>query len=162
MRLFVHSVYGDTITCKRVSGKAPEVGREYTLEDATSGTNAQNRFFHLLLRIYFTSGCFSDDVNTFYELRQQVLRRLGKGFEKFLYVDKEGNLQVTKDPSEIPPELLSSPEEKRKHVRAQLYSWTSYSLKERQYTVKALIAEMKMTGVSGKEFEDILEEYDNG
>ena len=42
-----------------LSGDAPEVGRKYALEDATDGTQAQNRAFHALVQEYFTSGCHS-------------------------------------------------------------------------------------------------------
>ena len=162
MKLLVAAVYGDTVTCKLVGGEAPEVGMEYYLEDARYGTTAQNRFFHLLVRMYYDSGCYSDNARSFYELRQHVLRRLGKGFEKYLWSDRDGTLHVCEDPGEIPGWIMGSEENKHTRVRAQLYKWSQYTLKERRMTIKTLIAEMINTGVSGKEFENILQEFHNG
>lgn len=51
-----------------LSGDAPEVGRKYLLEDATEGTQAQNRAFHALVQEYFTSGCHSYNAKTWLEL----------------------------------------------------------------------------------------------
>jgi len=162
VKLLVAAVYGDTITCQLVGGDAPSVGLEYFLEDARYGTTAQNRFFHLLVRMYYDSGCYSDNATSFYELRQHILRRLGKGFEKYLWSDEEGNLHVCEAVEEIPEYIMSSDELKRLKVRAQLYKWSQYSLKERRSTIKTLITEMINTGVSGKEFESILQEFHNG
>lgn len=162
MKVLVSSVYGETITCKHESGEIPEVGSYYYLEDARYGTLAQNRLFHKLVRLYYDSQCFSDDASDFYTLRQHVLRRLGKGFEKYLYVGEDSILHVTKDKNEIPEWILADPWLTKGQVRAQLYSWSAYSLMERRSTIKSLIIEMKTTGVTGKDFEELLREFDDG
>lgn len=158
MKVLVAAVYGQTVTCQLLSKDPPECGKSYYLEDATDGTSAQNRFFHLLVHLYFDSRCFSDDAKDFYELRQHILRRLGRGFEKYIYVDYEGNLQVVLKRSEIPDEIIHN----KDRVRAQLFGWTGYSLPARRQTIKRLIAEMIDAGVTGKEFESILKEYHDG
>jgi len=158
VKVLVAAVYGETITCQLQSDDQPECGKSYYLEDATDGTSAQNRFFHLLVHLYFDSRCFSDDAHEFYELRQHILRRLGRGFEKYIYVDYEWNLQVVNKRSEIPDGIVQN----KDRVRAQLWGWTGYSLPARRQTIKRLIAEMMEAGVTGKEFESILKEYHDG
>lgn len=160
MKVLVHAVYGETITCKLMSGKAPEVGSEYHLEDARTKTQAQNKTLHMLIRMYFVSGCFSDDAHDEKELKEFIMYRLGEGAEKYIYWDGEELVEV-KHKSEIPLWILQSPK-KKSLVKAKLKRWSLYTLPEGRKVIKALIAEMIATGVSGKEFEEILQEFYDG
>ena len=75
-----------------LSGDAPEVGRKYALEDATDGTQAQNRAFHPLVMEFFKSGCHSYTCSSWQELKDFIKRDLGAGFESFVYADESGML----------------------------------------------------------------------
>ena len=81
---------------------------------------------------------------------------------KYIYVDEHGILNVVLHSEDLPGWAKAGGEQVRAKVRAQLFGWTAYSVKERRATIQALIAEMKSTGVSGKEFEEILQEFDDG
>ncbi len=165
MKILVVSIYGETINVRLTGGKPPEVGTEYFLEDATRGTGAQNRFFHVLIRIYFQSGCFSDDALTEAELKRCILRRLTSWkMEKFAYSDREGKLHVVRERSDIPQWIMDDPEEKKARVigYAPDPRWSDTDLKERNHIIKSLISEMNTTGVSGQEFEGILKEFYDG
>lgn len=136
----------------------PIVGRKYSLEDTASGTGSQNRAFHALLGVYYTSRAWSYEGSgynggaTFDEFRNMVKRKLGAGFESFIYVD--GSPPVIHDAksfSEIP---ISIP---RSLIRGRLKSWSDYTKRERMATMDKLIAEMHETGVNSPKFTEILE-----
>jgi len=160
LKVLIAAVYGETVTCRLVGGNPPVVGQEYHLEDARTKTQAQNKTFHMLIRMYFASGCFSDDAHDEKELKEFIMYRLGEGAEKYIYWDGNALVEV-KDKQEIPAYILSSPN-KKSLVKAKLKRWSMYTLREGRTLIKALIAEMITTGVSGKEFEEILKEFYDG
>lgn len=165
MKVLVAAQYGQTITCQLLSEKAPEVGSEYFLEDAREGTGAQNRTFHLLMRIYFTSGCFSDNATTEKDLKRSfLLRTISWKMEKYAYSDKEGHLHIVMDRQEIPEWIMSDPEEKRHRVvgYAPNPRWSDTKLKERRGIIKVLMAEMVATGVQDPQFEELMKEFHDG
>jgi len=133
-----------------LSGDAPEVGRKYLLEDATEGTQAQNRAFHALVQEYFTSGCHSYNAKTWLELREYIKRDLGAGFESYVYADESG-IHKVKTLDEIPEGVPIS------HKLGKLKSWASYTKTERKKTLDRLISEMIQAGVQTKHFYEILE-----
>ena len=138
----------------------PEIGRSYQLEDAESGTGAQNRAFHSLLGVYYSSRAWSYEGSgydlgaTYDEFRNLVKRKLGAGFERFIYVDPNEELPVIHDAAalaDIPPHVP------RNLIRGRLKSWSDYSKRERRDTMDRLIAEMMEVGVQSKKFFEILE-----
>ena len=133
-----------------LSGDAPEVGRKYLLEDATEGTQAQNRAFHALVQEYFTSGCHSYNVKTWLELREYIKRDLGAGFESYVYADESG-IHKVKTLDEIPESVPLS------HKLGKLKSWANYTKNERKKTLDRLISEMIQAGVQTRHFFEILE-----
>lgn len=133
-----------------LSGDSPEVGRKYLLEDATEGTQAQNRAFHALVQEYFTSGCHSYNAKTWLELREYIKRDLGAGFESYVYADESGMHEV-KTKEEIP---AGTP---RTHIRGKLKSWGKYTKKERRATMDLLISTMIQAGVNSKKFNEVLD-----
>jgi len=137
----------------------PIVGRRYQLEDATSGTGAQNRAAHSLMQEYFRSGLHSYPAKTFYEFRNFIKRDLGAGFESFVYaeiVDGRPVIRDAKTYAEIPEAVRRDPHLKEL-VRGRLKSWADYSKKERRDTMDALITEMIEVGVNTPHFREIME-----
>lgn len=125
--------------------KKPEVGKRYVLEDATSGTLAQNRYFHKLVLIYFNSGCYSDDVRNAEELKQEIKKRIGVGYVAYKY-DSSGDI----------PKWVRGTSDNEKCNRTLLASWADYTKKERRSTIDSLIQEMITTGVHNNEFEEMI------
>jgi hypothetical protein len=137
----------------------PEVGRYYNLEDAATGTGAQNRAFHALCQEYWKSGCHPKYEGGFSEFRDLVKRDLGAGFSEYVYATiKDGKPRIyrVKTFSEIPEEIREDPD-MRKMIRGKLKSWGEYTKKERQETMDRLIDDMVSNGVQSKKFFEILE-----
>ena len=143
----------------------PEVGRRYQLEDATSGTGAQNRAFHALLSEYYRTRLWSyqgsgyNSGATFDEFRNLVKRKLGAGFESFVYaeiVDGRPVIRDAKTYAEIPEAVRSDPHLKEL-VRGRLKSWADYTKRERRTTMDGLITEMIEVGVNTPHFREIME-----
>lgn len=145
-----------------VSGGDPEPGRLYALEDAATGTTAQNRAFHALLGEYWRSGCSSRHAKDFDEFRNQIKRSLGAGFVAFVYAEIVGGKPIIRDAATYQdiPEAVRSDPDLRQLVRGRLKSWSDYNKKERRETIDKLIAEMHEAGVQTKKFQEILEGMD--
>jgi hypothetical protein len=141
------------------SKEIPIVGRSYNLEDAATGTDAQNRAFHALVQEYWISGAHSYSVSSFEEFRNIIKRNLGAGFEAFIYVEVVAGRPVIRDAKkyqDIPAAIRRDPDMK-KMVRGRLKSWAHYTKNERRHTIDGLIAEMHQVGVNSKKFQEILE-----
>jgi len=142
-----------------VSKTQPVVGRTYTLEDAATGTTAQNKAFHALIGEYWKSGCHSYKADNFDDFRNQIKRALGAGFEAFVYaVILDGKPVILDAPTyqDIPPEVRRDPALKQL-VRGRLKSWADYTKLERRETMDKLISEMMQAGVQTPKFYEILE-----
>ena len=141
------------------SPDAPVVGRRYALEDATSGTGAQNRAFHALISEYWVSGAHSYPAKTYEDFRNQIKRKLGAGFEAFVYVDPLDNPPVIHDAlkySDVPAHVRADADY-RKLIRGRLKSFSDYTKTERRDTLNRLIAEMVAAGVQSKRFREIID-----
>jgi len=128
----------------------PIVGRSYILEDATTGTSAQNRAAHALMQEYWRTGLHSYPARTFHEFRDYIKRDLGAGFESFVYATPEG-VKKANTREEIPAEYNNA-----KFAMGRLKSWSNYTLKERRETIDRLISEMHQAGVNTTKFFEIL------
>jgi hypothetical protein len=146
-------------------GEEPEVGVVYALEIAAEGTERQNRAFHPLMIEYYRSGLWSYAGSgyqagaTLSEFKDLIKRKLGAGFESYVYAVTEGGRAVihkAKRYEDIPEDLRSSPE-RRQLILGKLKSWADYTKKERRLTLDNLIAEMHQVGVQTKRFYEILE-----
>jgi hypothetical protein len=136
----------------------PEVGKIYYLEDASSGTTAQNKAFHALVGEYFKSGCGSYEAKGFDEFRNCIKKSLGAGFEAFVYVNIVNGKAVILDAktfAEIPEEIRKDKDLKQL-VRGRLKSWSDYTKKERREAIDKLISEMHQVGVQTNKFQEIL------
>ena len=145
-----------TVSEKQISGVIQsgeaEVGREYFLEDARDGTMAQNKLFHLLIRIYYDSQAYSYPATTLDDLKKYVLRSLGAGFSWVAYVKNDGTIGKTTEkklPAYVrPDQVLGNPK-----------SWSVYNLKERRNAISNLITQMIKEGVHSPTFESICKEF---
>jgi len=140
-----------------LSGDAPEVGRKYLLEDATEGTQAQNRAFHALVQEYFTSGCHSYNAKTWLELREYIKRDLGAGFESFVVATPDGIKKAATKAEAVEILKAFGIDEVNRYALGKLKSWADYTKKERKKTLDRLISEMIQAGVQTKHFFEILE-----
>ena len=131
------------------SGDVPVEGKSYFLEDATSGSLAQNKAFHALVMEFFKSGCHSYTCATWQELKDFIKRDMGAGFESYVYANESGMHEV-KTKEEIP---AGTP---RTHIRGKLKSWSKYTKKERRETMDLLISTMIQAGVNSKKFNEIM------
>ncbi len=159
---------GEVVTLNIRGGDLPNVGEEYYLEPAKSGSQEQNRLFHSLVLEFFKSGMHSYDVRSFEDLKNCIKKSLGVGFDSYVYVDvvfTDGGeycentyhhkMFDAKTLNDIPDKIKSDPYMKDM-IRGKLKSWSKYSKKERTSTIDNLITEMIEAGVHSKKFEEIL------
>lgn len=154
---------GEVVQLIVQGSELPEVGHYYFLESATEGTGAQNRLFHSLTMEYFKSGMHSYDASNYGDFKNQIKRKLGEGFESFIYADIGNNgkayLQEAKKAGDIPKKIMNDPEMKAL-VRGRLKSWSDYTLKQRKKCIDNVITEMLNAGVNTTKFEEILKGID--
>ena len=151
-----------------MDNELPQVGSYVYLEDATNGTGAQNKTFHALTLEYFNSGQHSYNADSYGDFKNQIKRKLGQGFESYVYVDAVFNEEEThykmfevKSKDEIPKHILDS-EYMADQIRGKLKSWADYSKKQRKETIDNVISEMLQSGVNTKKFQDIMAGLENG
>ena len=142
----------------------PEVGRVYALIEDAEGSDRQNKAWHALLGVYYTSRAWSYPGSgyapglTYHEFRNTIKQKLGAGYEDYDYADVI-NGQVTMfrhiKRDAIPPHVW---EKRHFAVRGNLKSWSRYTKRERCDAMSKLIAEMWEVGVNLKtrRFEEIL------
>jgi len=142
-----------------IGSDIPVVGQVYTLEDAAAGTEAQNKAFHSLVQEYWKSGSHSYGAENFDDFRNQIKRKIGAGFEAYVYAVIENGKPMIKDAkkyNEIPEQVREDPEWKLL-IRGRLKSWSDYGKKERRETLDNLISEMHQAGINSKKFNEILD-----
>ena len=144
---------GETSTINTVL----EVGRTYDIEDATRGTSAQNRLFHALISEYYKSGLHDCD-GSWQDLRNQIKRSLGAGFESYVYADiEDGKPRICQANNyEDIPLKVRLDKDKKLLIRGRLKSWSDYTKKERKTTIDNLKNEMLNKGVNSKKFDEII------
>lgn len=152
-------------TYESLSADVPEPGMVYQLEDAAEGTGAQGRLFHPLVLEYWKSGLWSYPGSgyrpglTFHEFREEIKKKLGKGFEAFLYADIVDGKATVKKVAHFDdiPEHIRTDERRRELIYGRLWSWVDYSKKWRRTTIDNLIHEMLEMGVNSKKFDEIMQ-----
>lgn len=157
-------------TFEVLSKSIPKVGTVYNLEDATCGTLAQNAAFHSLLGEYYKSGLWSyqgsgyNQGATLDEFKKLIKRKLGAGFESYIYVDIVDGLpklfEVTK--YEDIPAHVRGDTARANYIRGRLKSFADYDKTERRNIIDNLISEMHQVGVNTPKFMEILEGLNNG
>ena len=133
-----------------VAGGEPKVGRKYCLEDATTGTSAQNKAFHALVGEYWKSGAHSYNANDYKHFRELIKLNLGAGAECYVYATPDG-IKKSNTLEEVPAEYREP-----KYCWVKVKSWTDYTKTERTSTIDKLIAEMHQAGVQTAKFYEIL------
>lgn len=189
MKILITEISDGRIVAQDIGKIAPVVGGEYILEDAREGTAAQNKFFHLLVGIFYRSNAHSYPADTRDELKQYILLDNGEGFEKYIYVAPRRRSNIYEWLSIIGKELhqvseqeiwdaaweLGSqvkieqtqnldeiPEEIRKdrdRVMGRLKSWATYTLKQRKEAIGNLMTQMIKVGVKNEQFDQIVDEH---
>lgn len=133
-----------------VAGGEPKVGRKYSLEDATTGTSAQNKAFHALVGEYWKSGAHSYNANDYKHFRELIKLNLGAGAECYVYATPDG-IKKSNTLEEVPAEYREP-----KYCWVKVKSWTDYTKTERTSAIDKLIAEMHQAGVQTAKFYEIL------
>jgi len=141
------------------TGSNLSVGGYYFCEKDDSGSLLQNSLFHALLYVYFVSGCFSYPVDNYLDLKKEVKRNLGVGFESYVYIKltDKGLKKITVKNKEDIKGKVAVDEDGNKMIFGNLKSWSDYTRKERKETIDKLIAQMKMENVQSRKFNDILQ-----
>ena len=132
------------------------VGQEVIIQDASKGTNPQNRFFHELVKIWFSSGCHSYEGD-YNKVRDFIKRDIGSGFKSYVYINDEYGFSDAVNYEDIPEHIRQN----KTRIRGKLKSWADYGKKERMSTIQGLIDNMIASGVNSKDFENICKEFFN-
>lgn len=131
----------------------------YSIEPASTGTNAQNRAFHALCMEYYKSGLHKYNKVTFEEFRNCIKRDIGAGFCEYHYsilINGESFIKKAKTYEEIPLDIRNS-KLKAQKIIGRLKSWSKYTKKQRQSTISLLISEMLQVELNTKKFHEILD-----
>ena len=108
---------------------------------------AVSRYFHKVLRFYYISGqCSSDSLD---DLKDEMMRKYGKGFIEFLYMDGGKPIRV-KSEKDIPQGT---------EYFGLVGSWGRYTRNQMYETLEGMKAEMKDNAqISGKAFDRLIGE----
>ena len=153
------------------SKDSPVIGRYYTLEDAQTGTQAQNKAFHALLFAWYkwlekTDSFVFQDGNKIYDLsspdadsfRDLIKYRYGEGFDHLQYVDESFCMVKVKTYEEIPMYVLSDFNAgNRGRIKGALKSWTDYSLHQRKNCIDNVIRLIALSQCDDKKVQEILD-----
>ena len=155
---------------KLESGKAPELSVLYTLEDATAGTQAQNRAFHSLLNAFFDwmvktdQFIFEDNGRVFdfstpsqEDFREFFKYKYGQGFTHIEYVDNDYSMIRVKTLDEIPGDILEDfSNGNNGRVKGVLKSWTTYTMKQRKDCIDRLFDVIKAVNCNDRKVLEIM------
>jgi len=156
----------------RVESKdAPEVGRYYNLEDAVTGTAAQNKSFHALLNNFwlwmFKNNKFQfDDNGIIYNLstpdqasfKDFFKYKYGQGFKHYQYVNKKFAMVKVKTMEEIPDYVIHDFNDGNKErVKGILKSWVDYTKKQRLDCIDMLLTIIYISECDDKKVNEIID-----
>lgn len=156
------------------SKESPEVGRAYTLEDATSGTAAQNRAFHSLLTAFWiwmlkTDTYQFENDGIVYDLRTPSQTdfkdffkyKYGAGFSWVEYVDDNYRMVRVPSQEDVPEYVIKDFNSgNRRRVKGVLKSWADYTKKERKDALDILIHIIAISGCTDKKVMEIISGMD--
>lgn len=148
----------------------PEVGRYYILEDATSGTAAQNRAFHSLLDAFWK---WMFDTNTFVfqdgeavfdlstpspaDFKDYFKYKYGAGFSHVQFVDEQNQIIKVKSLSDVPDYVIKDFNDgNRLRVKGVLKSWADYTKPERKKAIDMLLKLVAVSECTDKKVMDII------
>ena len=145
-----------------IEGK-PKLAAVYELTEYNSHTDQQRKLFNPLVRLYYNSGVFSYPANNWLELRDQVKKNLGAGFERYEYADKDYQIIRVGQLKEVPEYVLKDfTEGNKQRIKGVLKSMADYTRKEMITICDSLIREMLLNEVNhgrqAKKFNEILDE----
>lgn len=156
-----------TVEAVIIKSPDPVVGGVYDLLEYDEQTDKQRRSFHPLVKLYFNSGCYNCECNSWLMLKDYIKRDIGEGYEYLEYADNNYSIIKIKykDKDSIPENvLLDYVNGNKKRIKGILKSTTNYSRKQYSKMIDSLCREMIASGVLdskfGKEFQDILTEID--
>ena len=158
------------------SKTAPIVGRHYSLEDAESGSKAQNNTFHALIDCLYVWMLSSDNFihengGIVYDFRcankddLKIIfkKRYGAGADYYKYVNNKSGMTRAKTKEEIPQYAWDDFNSGNKdRINQILKSWGQYSKKQRSHLIDMTKTVMDHIGVDSKKYFEIMEGMDDG
>lgn len=153
------------------SKTVPIVGRHYSLEDAESGSKAQNNTFHALISclykwMLYEDNFIHDNGGIIYdfrcandkELKKIFKQRYGAGADHYEYVNNDYAMVEVKTKDDIPQYAWDSFNSGNKgRIKQILKSWIQYSKKQRTNLIDMTKSVMDHIGVDSKKYFEILE-----
>lgn len=137
----------------------------YDLQEVDEYTDQQRKLFEPLCKLYFNSLCFTREVGTWEELRDDIKRSLGQGYERIRYSDSNYNIVTIKykNKDEIPKDVIIDYNRGNLgRIELILRSTTTYTRIQFSKMTDGLLREMIVNQVlltkQGKQFGEILEE----
>lgn len=133
-----------------------KTGEDVIIQDASKGTNPQNRFFHKLIQIWVSSGCSSYEGDE-EKVKDFVKRDYGEKFKSYVYIDDNFKFADAIKWNEIPEHI----QQDKTRIRGKLKSWGRYTKPQRMKCIQRLIDNMIASGVNSKDFDNICKEFLN-
>lgn len=169
MKIRVDKIKGLNLSASIERGE-PIEGRYYYLEDATTGTQAQNKAFHSLLKAWwdwmfktgsltfeFNGVVFNFDTPDHKEFKRLWKARYGAG-NQIYFVNNLCGRERADSYNDIPIYAKSDFEAGNKdRIWLDLKSWSDYTKTERKDTIQAMINMIPCSGCDDKKVWEIIE-----
>lgn len=137
----------------------------YDLQEVDEYTDQQRALFEPLCRRYFDSLCCTREVGNWEELRDDIKRSLGMGYEEIVYSDDNHRIRHLKykEKDQLPKSVREDYHGGNKdRIELVLRSTTTYTRLQFMKMTDSLLREMIVNGVllsrQGKWFGEVLEE----
>lgn len=154
-----------------IEGQQPAPGFKYYLEDATSGTGAQNKAFHALLNAFWywmnrTDSFVFEDADrvinfrtpSAMDFREFFKYKHGAGFSHVEFVNDKMGMERVKTLEEVPQYALDDFNSgNRARVKGVLKSWSEYTKRERRLTIDNLFWAVSISKCDDKKVHEIMD-----
>ena len=145
-----------------VDNEHPEVGKKYTLEDATDQSEKQRKAWHALVQEWYKSGCYSFvDTLDFNVFREAVKELYGEGFSHYEYIDSNYKIYKAKTLEEIPDDIILDTRYHPERIRRVLKHFYDYTKKQVKKSLDIIIIAMDENEVDTPKYHEIIKGMEN-
>ncbi len=145
----------------------PKESTVYELKEIDEQTDLQRKLFNPLCRLYYDSLCHNRKVSSWLNLRNEIKKELGCGYEKIRFTTSDYAIHeiAYSKKAEIPKDVIADYRNgNTARVELILKSMSKYSKKEMTAVTDSLIREMiqnlVLQSAKSKQFQEILEKID--
>ncbi len=140
----------------------PEVGKKYTLTDATDQSEQQRKAWHALVHEWYKSGCYSFvDTLDFNVFREAVKELYGEGFSHYEYIDSNYKTCKAKTLEEIPDDIILDTRYHPDRIHRVLKHFYDYTKNQVKKSLDVIIPAMDENEVDTPKYHEIIKGMQN-